>query len=124
MNLQVLYLSTKEVGYTFGIDYKLYEAPLGFSLSTIARMICHSENITEQQLKGGHRNKNIVWARKIFCWLAYSQSDKSTTQVGLFLGGRDHSTIIYCIRQVERALASDPSMKTKLARYMNMLKRQ
>jgi chromosomal replication initiator protein len=53
-------------------------------------------------LRSRSRNKDLSFARQIAMFLMKKVTDKSLRDIGDFLGGRDHSTVMHAISKVEQ----------------------
>jgi len=47
-------------------------------------------------------------------YLLREETDSSLVDIGQVLGGRDHTTVMHGIRQIERALESDTGLRSHL----------
>jgi len=88
-------------------------APLVAMLGLIAEYF-HTEPAI---LLGQERHYRIAHVRQIACAVIYhiKRPKLSTTQVGHFMGGRDHSTVINSIRRVNLMCARSEAMRLKVA---------
>ena len=69
-----------------------------------------------------HRREQVsVEARHAAYWLARTLTEKSLSQIGLAMGGRDTSTICQGVAAFERRLAEDPALVEKAVTARNML---
>lgn len=59
-------------------------------------------------IKGECRSSNIVVPRQISYWLLRDLLNMSLPQIGMFLGGRDHTSALSGIRKVQRLRNADP----------------
>ncbi|MCG8585977.1 MAG: DnaA/Hda family protein [Pirellulales bacterium] len=71
------------------------------------------------ELKGPSRRRTVVDARNITAFLARQWTGQSLQQIGHFLGGRDHTTILHGIRKIERRLAEDSALRATLDELMD-----
>ncbi|MFN8593420.1 MAG: chromosomal replication initiator protein DnaA [Thermomicrobiales bacterium] len=71
-------------------------------------------SITRRELTGRVRTKEIVLPRHITMYLLREQTNASLLDIGSELGGRDHTTVLHGIRQIERAVVRDPSLRSTL----------
>lgn len=67
--------------------------------------------ITSEDIRSQKRNSNISAARQVSMYIVREITQMSMVEVGQTFGGRDHSTVVYAIRQVEKNLKNDPHMK-------------
>ncbi len=87
------YILKPELMTTDSIDVLFRDNPK-VSLAELAKVICCKHDITYAELVGNSRVMNLVDARREFTIIAYKIMGRSTTAIGRFLGGRDHSTIL------------------------------
>ena len=57
------------------------------------------------------RKKELVEARQISAYLAREVLGKSLSSIGLYLGGRDHTTILHACNNIEDRIKSDKRVK-------------
>lgn len=69
-------------------------------------------NVRELQSKS--RNKEIAHVRHVAIFLMKKYTNKSLRDIGLFLGGRDHSTIVHAYSKIEKALEGDHCFAQKM----------
>ncbi len=65
-------------------------------------------SITPEDIRSQKRNSNISEARQISMYIVREITDLSMVEIGQTFGGRDHSTVVYATRQVEKRLEKDP----------------
>ena len=63
-------------------------------------------DIPLEEIIGRDRHKKYNMPRHIAFWLTYKLSLKSTPEIGRLYGGRDHTTILSSIKQVDKRLAA------------------
>ena len=66
------------------------------------------------QLRAKTRKKDIVKARQTAMYLAKQLTDHSLITIGLHFGGRDHSTVIHSIENVENAIKNETIFRQKI----------
>jgi chromosomal replication initiator protein len=67
--------------------------------------------VDRRQLAGRSRTKEIVLPRQVAMYLLRAETDASLLEIGGELGGRDHTTVLHGIKQIERSIGSDPSLR-------------
>ena len=67
-----------------------------------------------QELQSKRRNKDISHARHITMFLMKKFTDRSLRDIGLFLGGRDHSTVMHAYSKIEDAIEQDVHFAQKV----------
>ena len=68
-------------------------------------------NVSRGDLLSARRTRPVVLPRQIVMWLAKERTPRSLPEIGRQLGGRDHTTILHGIRQVEARRAADPNFR-------------
>jgi chromosomal replication initiation ATPase DnaA len=58
-------------------------------------------------LIGTSRKRSLVYVRFAIIWVARLTTVKSTTQIGVVLGGRRHTTILAALRKAEALRGTD-----------------
>lgn len=70
------------------------------TLHDIQKSVCDHFHVTLSDLKSKRRSKNIVLPRQIFTYLARQHTNTSLPEIGKFIGGKDHSTIIHSCKKI------------------------
>ena len=65
--------------------------------------------IDEQVIKGSARSREVVNARQAAMYLVRRMTALSTPDIGREFGGRDHTTVLHSLDQIEKKMKSDPS---------------
>lgn len=68
-------------------------------------------NVTPEDIRSQKRNSSISEARQISMYIVREITDLSMVEIGQTFGGRDHSTVVYATRQVEKKLEKDSHTK-------------
>ncbi len=69
------------------------------TMAEIVEAVARKHGVTVKQLKGSGRARWIAHPRQEAMARMKTEAGKSTTAIGIFLGNRDHTTVIYGIRQ-------------------------
>lgn len=69
------------------------------------------ENVTPEDIRSQKRNSNISLARQVAMFIVREITDLSVVEIGETFGGRDHSTVVYATRQIEKRIEQDPHTK-------------
>ena len=75
-------------------------------------------------LQSPSRRRGVVDARNIAAYIARKNTAQSLQQLGQYLGGRDHTTILHGIRKVEQQLEEDPAQRQVIADLLDKLFQQ
>ena len=63
---------------------------------------------------GQKRNKEIAGARQIVMYLCRNMTSTPLQQIGQFLGGRDHTTVIHGIEKISKDIPKDPTLQNTI----------
>lgn len=77
-----------------------------FRPDEIIKNICTFYNIKETSIKGPKRDSFLVKARQIAMYILKNDLFLSFVEIGNILGGRDHTTIMYGVKKIEKLLLS------------------
>ncbi len=67
-----------------------------------------------EQLRSKDRSRDIANVRQIAMFLVKKMTDKSLRDIGIFFGGRDHSTVMHALSKVQEQYDADNNFKAHL----------
>jgi chromosomal replication initiator protein len=68
------------------------------------------------------RSRSIAFARQVCMYLARELTRMSLEEIGRWLGGRDHSTVLHASRQISEQRKRDPELDRTIARLIEDLR--
>ncbi len=86
------------------------------SIEDIQDVLKNRYNISLDLLVGKSRKKEVAEARMIAMYFARKHTSLSLKSIGLYFGGRDHSTVVHACKWVESKLETDEGFSRQLAR--------
>ena len=102
-------LMAYSITYNCNIDMNFVERMVTRAMKTdnqaltiddIIRIVSTHYDVTEQQVKGRLRKREIVLPRQVIMYLADKHIRMPASRIGRCVGGRDHSTVIHSIRLI------------------------
>ena len=87
----------------------------------IIKNVCQFYNIKPTQLKGPKRDASLVRARQVTMYVLKNELRLTLVEIGSFLGGRDHTTIMHGITKIENMLSTNPKMASEILGIKNFL---
>ena len=82
---------------------------------TIINMVAEQFDITPADIIGNKRSSKIVYPRQIAMYLCRNMLDIPLTQVGSYIGNRDHTTIIHGINKIQDELETSEQTQKIIA---------
>lgn len=83
-------------------------------LSWIVEATARYFDLTSEDIIGPSRLASVSIPRQVAMYLAREVTTRSTTEVGMAIGGRDHTTVLHGVAAVKRRMAEDPELATKV----------
>ena len=81
-------------------------------IEDVQRAVLERFQIKDSELKSPRRTKNIVMPRQVGMYLCRELTKASFPEIGAAFGGRDHSTVIYACKQIEKEKEQEAGIKT------------
>ena len=94
--------------------------PLDFD--KIIDIVAFYYNETKEDIRGTKRPRNLVDARHIFCYLAKNNTAATLKEIGAYIGGKDHSTVIHAIDKITDLLQTDKPMQRHYNKIIQLIK--
>jgi chromosomal replication initiator protein len=80
----------------------------------VIKNVCDYYRIKPTQLKGPKRDAFLVKARQITMYVLKKELALTLIEIGNYLGGRDHTTIMYGVDKVENLLSTNPKIASEV----------
>ena len=81
---------------------------------SILKSVAEYFGVSEGDILSSKRNREIATARQVAMYLTRSGTTLSTTRIGDFFGGRDHTTVMHACEKIEEQLLTDESLRQAL----------
>lgn len=80
----------------------------------VVNTTCKYYKVTHKELNSSSRKANIVRARQAAMFLMQKHTNLSSTQIGIHIGRRDHTTVLHACRQVDIKIKTQPGYKEEI----------
>ena len=84
--------------------------PRRIRVEDILRVVSKHYGVSRADLLSSRRTANVVRPRQIAMYLAKTLTLRSLPEIGRRFGGRDHTTVIHAVRQIEKLRAQDAEL--------------
>jgi len=103
------YADLMNANVTIDIAERLLSDTLKQSKTPIAmvRDMCDKLGVSYDAVCGAGRNRSLVLARMIMMRVLHDATKLSLAEIGNYVGGRDHASVMYALKQVEKNMKTD-----------------
>lgn len=85
------------------------------SIDTVQKVVTRYYKVTENEIIGKGRRKEVALARQVMMYLCREMCNASLKTIGLRLGGRDHTTVMYGVREIGKRTRNNEAFKKEVA---------
>jgi chromosomal replication initiator protein len=94
------------------------------TIEDIQRIVGEHMGVSEDQMRGETRKREIVRARQVAMYFAKKHTQHSLKSIGLHFGGRDHSTVIHANNTVDERRESNERFRQTVDEIAQKIDRQ
>ena len=80
------------------------------SIDEIQTQVAEHYRIRKAEMTSARRAREVARPRQVAMYLSKQLTPKSLPDIGRRFGGRDHTTVIHAVKQIEKLRASDPDI--------------
>ena len=88
----------------------------------MVKSMCEKLGVSYDAVCGSGRARSLVLARQMMMVVLKNVTDLSLTEIGEYVGGRDHATVMYGIDRIEKLLATDLVMSATISEMIEEYK--
>ena len=104
-----LEMAEKELRDMIAPDHKRIVTP-----QLIIETVAEHYHISPQDIISSKRSSNISYPRQIAMYLCKYMIDTSMTDIGIYMGGRDHSTVIHGVKKIESEVEDSETLRNTI----------
>jgi chromosomal replication initiator protein len=94
----------------------------GLDIHDITDAVSQVFGVTERELRSKSRKAEVVMARQVAMYLCRKILGSPLKKIGLYFGGRDHSTVIHSLEKVDKFVEEDVDLREKIEKIEKMLR--
>lgn len=87
----------------------------------VVAVVADAFGITSERLMGRDRSREVALPRQVAMYLLREEANVSLPQIGLALGGRDHTTVMYACEKVADLLERDDRLRRQIIQIRETL---
>ena len=90
------------------------------TIQEIVKRVSNFTKVPEEKIVGKRRERKVAEARQLSAYLCRDILGSTLVNIGMFLGGRDHTTIMYAYKNIEKRIEKEP----RIRKIVNSLKKE
>jgi len=91
------------------------------SVEKIIRVVGTYFVISANDILSQTREARVTRPRQVAMWLARKLTPRSMPEIGRYIGGRDHTTVLHAVRKVNQVMEADPAFKADVDELVKRL---
>ncbi|MBR6031908.1 MAG: chromosomal replication initiator protein DnaA [Bacteroidaceae bacterium] len=84
------------------------------TIDQIITCTCEHFNVKEEEVFGKSRKANIVTVRQMSMYLAHKHTKLTASKIGIYVGNRDHATVLHGIKTIDGRLKVEKELRHDL----------
>ena len=92
-------------------DIQTNDQPIPITVEKIIMEVADVYGVTPEEIRSSKRSAQISTARKVAIYVVREITKMPLQSIGTEFGGRDHSTIVYAINNIEAGMKRDQTLK-------------
>lgn len=101
-------------------DFSNYEKKTP-TIEEIVKKVADYYGVEPESINTRSRKREVVLVRQIAMYFAKKYLDLSTAKIGLYVGNRDHATVLHACKTIANLADTDKQFRTELSEIENLL---
>jgi|TARA_B110000438_G_scaffold19408_1_gene17900 chromosomal replication initiator protein len=112
-------LMNREIDFDLVKDVVKERAGKGFTsditIEDIVKKVSEVSKVSEKEIVGKSRKMEIAQARQLSMYLCRDIIGTSLSNIGVYFGGRDHTTVMHAVKTINKKTELDEQLKTMIS---------
>jgi len=112
-------LMNREIDFDLVKDVVKERAGKGFTsditIEDIVKKVSEVSKVSEKEIVGKSRKMEIAQARQLSMYLCRDIIGTSLSNIGVYFGGRDHTTVMHAVKTINKKTELDEKLKTMIS---------
>ncbi|MDX8392545.1 MAG: chromosomal replication initiator protein DnaA [Mariprofundaceae bacterium] len=100
----------------------LHEEVRAVSVEDIQKHVANYYNIRLQDMRSKKRTRNVAFPRQVGMYCCKHLTSLSLPEIGEAFGGRDHTTVLYAVRRIDKEMQEKDAFEDEIERMMKLLR--
>ena len=96
--------------------------PVPVTIEKIVGEVSRTFNVSPADIRGTKRNANVASSRRVAIYILREVTGMSMEEIGREFSGRDHSTIVYSLKTMERDMKNDQHLRETVSDIIKNVK--
>ncbi len=100
----------------------LHEEIKVITIEDIQKKVAGYYNINPKEMRSSKRSRTVAFPRQIAMYAAKELTQQSLPEIGEAFGGKDHTTVLYAVRKIDRMRRESSEFDEEIQRILSILK--
>ncbi len=100
----------------------LHEEVRAVSVEDIQKHVASYYNIRLQDMRSKKRTRNVAFPRQVAMYCSKHLTSLSLPEIGEAFGGRDHTTVLYAVRRIDKEMQENDAFEDEVERMLQLLR--
>lgn len=90
-------------------------------IENILRIVADYYKVSADEILSKQRTKKVIKPRQVAMWFSRELTSHSLIEIGLFFNGRDHTTVLHAIRNINEMIFLDSDLKKDISKIREII---
>ncbi|MDQ6974421.1 MAG: helix-turn-helix domain-containing protein, partial [Mariprofundaceae bacterium] len=92
------------------------------TIDDIQKKVAEYYGIAVKEMRSAKRSRNLAFPRQVAMYVSKELTQLSLPEIGVKFGNRDHTTILYAYRKIEKKCQNEPVFQDQMEQLLSSLK--